>query len=329
MRSRAGFVADVYGLVGRAWEWEMVPVARGALGRIWRLSDGSGAAWAVKELLFGCDEEQVAREAALRNAAQELGIAAPRFHADRDGAYVTRLPETMGGSYMKLYDWVDGSEADPRDPENLAWCGRTLALLHRAGEGAKEPVNDWYERCPGEADWAAVCAGARRAGVPWADALERFAATEAAELARHVTPSAGADTVISHLDMRPQNVLVGPSGPALLDWDNAGPVPAARELARAVYVWAGGNDFRADSARRLVRGYLDAGGPAVVEGVESFSLLVATDLNYLRVQAECAIDPQETPEQREFASGQVAGLLGNLPDPAAVARLARVLAAEW
>lgn len=61
--------------------------------------------------------------------------------------------------------------------------------------------------------------------------------------------------------MRPQNVLVGPSGPVLLDWDNAGPVSAARELARAVPVWAGGNDFRADSARQLVRGYLDAGGP--------------------------------------------------------------------
>lgn len=327
MRSRAGFVADVYGLGGGAWE--MAPVARGALGQIWRLSAGGGAAWAVKELLFGCDEEQVAREAALRNAAEGLGIAAPRFLPDRDGAYVTRLPESMGGSYVKLYDWVDGSEADPGDPENLAWCGRTLALLHRAGEGTKETPDDWYERCPGEEDWAELCEEARRAGVPWADALERFAATEAVRLARHVTPSGGEDTVTSHLDMRPQNVLVGPSGPALLDWDNAGPVSAARELARAAYVWAGGNDFRADSARRLVRGYLDAGGPALVEGVESFSLLFATDLNYLRVQAESAIDPHLTPAQREFASGQVVGLLGNLPDPAATSRLARALAPEW
>ncbi|MDX3641606.1 phosphotransferase enzyme family protein [Streptomyces sp. MB09-02B] len=328
MRSRAGFLADVYGLGGGAWE--MVPVARGALGQIWRLS-GSGGVWAVKELLFGCDEGQVAREAGLRNAAEELGISAPSFLANRDGAYVSRLPEPMGGAYVKVYGWVDGSDADPRDPENLAWCGRTLALLHRAGEGTAETPNGWYERCPRAEEWAEVREAVRRAGVPWADELERFATTEAVELARHVTPSAGEDTVISHLDMRPPNVLVGPSGPALLDWDNAGPVSAARELARAVHVWAGGNDFRADAARRLVRGYLDAGGPGVVKGVESFSMLFATDLNYLRVQAECAIDPEVTPAQREFANGQVVKLLrkGRLPDPAAASRLVEALAPEW
>ncbi|MFE7838466.1 phosphotransferase enzyme family protein [Streptomyces sp. NPDC057474] len=329
MRSRADFVAQAYGLGSGAWD--MVPVARGALGQIWRLSagDGAGRAWAVKELLFGCDERQVGWEAALRNAAEAVGISAPRFFADRDGAYVSRLPSSLGGSYVKLYDWVDGSEADPTDPEILGWCGRTLALLHRAGEGAEETPGDWYERCPGVGDWAELCEGVRRAGVPWADALGRFAVTSAVELAGHVTPSGGGDVVTSHLDMRPQNVLVGRSGPALLDWDNAGPVSAERELARAVYVWAGGNDFCADSARRLVRGYLDAGGRAVIKGVESFSMLFATDLNYVRVQAECAIDPNVTDPQREFASEQVVATLGLLPDPAAVSRLVEALAVEW
>ncbi|WNZ09416.1 phosphotransferase [Streptomyces sp. 11x1] len=328
MRSRAGFIADAYGLGGGAWE--MAPVARGALGQIWRLSGGDGV-WAVKELLFGCDEEQVAREAGLRNAAEGLGISAPRFLADRHGAYVSRLPESMGGAYVKVYGWVDGSEADPRDPELLTWCGRTLALLHRAGEGTGETPNDWYERCPGPAEWARVCEAVRRAGVPWAAALERFAVTRAVELAAYVTPSGGGDTVTSHLDMRPQNVLVGPVGPALLDWDNAGPVSAERELARAVHVWAGGNGFRAASARRLVRGYVAAGGPGRIKGVESFSMLFATELNYVRVQAECAIDPEVTAAQREFADGQIVELLAKarLPDPAAVDRLVAALAPEW
>ncbi|QFQ99627.1 aminoglycoside phosphotransferase family protein [Streptomyces phaeolivaceus] len=327
MRSRAGFIANVYGLDGGAWE--MVPVARGALGQVWRLSGGGGV-WAVKELLFGCDEGQVGREAGLRDAAEGLGISAPRFFADRDGAYVSRLPESIGGGHVKLYDWVEGSEADPGDPALLDWCGRTLALLHRAGEGTAETPDDWYERCPGAGEWAELCERVRRAGVPWAAALERFAAAEAVELAGFVTPSGGGgDVVTSHLDMRPQNVLVGPAGPALLDWDNAGPVSAGRELARAVHVWAGGNDFRADSARRLVRGYVDAGGPGVVEGVESFSMLFATELNYVRVQAECAVDPEVTAAQREFAGGQVVGLMGRLPDPVAASRLAEALASEW
>lgn len=327
MRSRAGFIADVYGLGGGAWD--MAPVARGALGQVWRLSGGGGGSWAVKESLFGCDVGQVGREAALRDVAEELGISAPRLFADRAGVYVSRLPDSMGGAYVKVYDWVDGSEADPADPEVLEWCGRTLALLHRAGEGTKETPDGWYERCPGEGDWAVLCEAVGRAGVPWADALERFVAGPAVELAGYVSPSGGGDVVTSHLDMRPQNVLVGRAGPVLLDWDNAGPVSAERELARAVHVWAGGDDLRADDARRLVRGYRDAGGRAVVRGLESFSMLFATDLNYVRVQAECAVDPEVTEAQREFASAQVVGLLERLPDPGAVSRLVEALAPEW
>ncbi|WSQ09377.1 phosphotransferase [Streptomyces sp. NBC_01231] len=323
MRSAADFIADTYAL--GAGPWTVTPVTRGALGQIWKLA-GNESSWAVKELLFGCDEGQVAREAALRDAAERLGISSPRLLPNPGGAHVTRLAPALGGSHVKLYDWVDGAKADAADPEILSWCGRTLALLHRAGEGADETPDAWYEECPGEADWEKLHQETSRAGMPWSDALGRFVATSAVELAQHVTPSDPGGLVTSHLDMQPQNVLVGPAGPVLLDWDNAGTVSAERELARAVYVWAGGNDFRADSARRLVRAYREAGGPGVIQGVGSFSMLFATALNYVRVQAECAVDPTVTAAQREFASGQVVVSLRGLPDPAAVSRLARALA---
>ncbi|MDN0197082.1 aminoglycoside phosphotransferase family protein [Streptomyces sp. S.PNR 29] len=326
MQNTGDFIADTYALGTGAWT--MTPVTRGALGQIWKLS-GDGSSWAVKELLFGCDERQVAREAALRDAAEKLGISAPRFMPNSTGAYVSQLPASLGGSYVKLYDWVDGTGADASDPEILSWCGRTLAILHTAGEGTSETPSSWYERCPQEADWAELYKGVRRAGVPWADALGRFVDTTAAELARYVGPSDPGDVVTSHLDMRPQNVLVGPAGPVLLDWDNAGAISAGRELARAVYVWSGGNRFRADSARRLVRAYRDAGGRGVVEGLDSFSVLFATDLNYVYVQAECAVDPGVTAAQREFASNQVVASLASLPDLSAVSRLTAALDGEW
>ncbi|KOU75588.1 phosphotransferase [Streptomyces sp. MMG1533] len=348
MQSAADLIADTYAL--GAGPWTMTPVTRGALGQIWKLSGngngtgngngngnenrnengtGNGSSWAVKELLFGCDERQVDQEAALRNAAEKLGISSPRLMPNRDDAYVSRLTSSPGGSYVKLYDWIDGTPADPCEPELLSWCGRTLAMLHRAGEGAAAGApSAWYEQCPQDADWEKLHKETRRLGIPWADALGRFIATSAAELAQYVTPSGAGDLVTSHLDMQPQNVLVGPAGPVLLDWDNAGPVSAERELARAVYVWAGGNDFRADSARRLARAYLDAGGPAAIKGLDSFSMLFATALNYVHVQAECAVDPTVTAAQREFASGQVVTSLRTLPDLAAVSRLADALEAE-
>ncbi|MET7572993.1 phosphotransferase [Streptomyces sp. NPDC005492] len=326
MRDMADLVAETYAL--GAGTWTMTPVTRGALGQIWKLS-GGGSAWAVKELLFGCDEEQVHREAALRQAAEDLGIASPRLLPDRRGAYVTHLAWSSGESHLKVYDWIDGMRADASDPDLLDWFGRTMALLHRAGEGESELPSSWYERCPSDADWQELHTKVARAGLPWTDALGHFITTSAVELAQWITPSDPADLVTSHLDLQPQNVLVTPAGPVLLDWDNAGSAAAERELARALYVWSGGNKGNVEAGTRVARAYRNAGGRAAVRGPHSFSMLFATDLNYVYVQAECAIDPTVTPAQREFASGQVVAALGRVPELAVVSRLSGAVEGSW
>ncbi|WP_405990757.1 phosphotransferase [Streptomyces sp. NBC_00986] len=351
MHDTADLIAETYAL--GAGPWTLAPVTRGALGQIWKLSGdgeesgaGSRSSWAVKELLFGCDEDQVRREAALREASERLGIASPRLMPNREGAYVSYLDADSGassdsssgpgsgsspsaGSHIKLYDWIHGTPADVSDPEVLDWFGRTMALLHRAGEGERELPSSWYERCPGDDEWAALHAEVRRAGMPWADELGRFIATSARELASWVTPSDPADLVTSHLDLQPQNVLVGPDGPVLLDWDNAGSASAERELARALFAWSGGNEGDVEAGVRVARAYRSAGGRAVVQGPRSFSMLFATALNYVRVQAECAIDPAVTAAQREFGSGQVVAAMGWVPELGVVSRLSAAVGQVW
>ncbi|WP_406445091.1 phosphotransferase [Streptomyces sp. NBC_00631] len=319
MHDTADLVAEAYAL--GPGPWTLTPVTRGALGRIWRLSGADGSSWAVKELLFGGDEEDVEREASLRLAAERLGIASPRLLAGRDGTHLTRVATTAGSSPVKVYDWIEGTTADIADPGILDWFGRTMALLHRAGEGATETPDGWYERCPEDGDWKALHEKVAAAGLPWADELGRFIGTSAVELARWVTPSDAGDRVLSHLDLQPQNVLVAPTGPVLLDWDNAGPASAEREFAQALYVWSGGNRVAEALARRLARAYRQAGGPARIHGPESFSMLFATSLNYIRVQAEAAVDLGLPPAQREFSAGQVVARLAEVPDLAAVSRL--------
>ncbi|MEV3968601.1 aminoglycoside phosphotransferase family protein [Streptomyces sp. NPDC050698] len=318
----AGVIAETYAL--GPGPWTMAPVTRGALGQIWKIS-GNGRSWAVKELLFGCDDAQVAREAALLNSAADLGISSPRLHPDRHGAHVSRLDFPGGTSWVKLYDWIDGTRADASDPDVLDWFGRTMALLHQAGAGAVETPGDWYERCPDDADWEDVLKKVRDARLPWSDELDRFIATTAPRLAHQVTPSAPGGLVTSHLDLQPQNVLVGPDGPVLLDWDNAGPVAPDREFARAVHVWSGGNDVNIASARRLARAYREAGGQVSLTGPESFAMLFATALNYIHVQAETAVDPEVTAEQRDFGARQAVSCLRNVPDLATVSLLVAAL----
>lgn len=315
----AAAIADAYSL--GPGPWNITPVTRGALGQVWRLT-GAGSSWAVKEMLFGCDEDQVRKEAELRDAAEELGISAPRLHTNRDGAHVTRL----GTSAVKLYDWVEGSAADPSDPAILDWFGRTAGIVHRAGAGAEGPVADWYERCPDDAEWRELGEKVRRAGLAWADELDRFVKGVVPELSAWVIPAGDAELVMSHLDFQPQNVLVGPAGPVLLDWDNAGPISAEQELARALFIWSGANEPDPERARRIVRAYRAAGGPGVIRGTRSFSMLLATALNYVRVQADCAVDPSVTEEQRAFGAEQAVHFMRVIPRLDAVDVLAEAAA---
>jgi hypothetical protein len=339
MHDTADLIAETYAL--GAGPWTLTPVTRGALGQIWKLSgngSGPGSSWAVKELLFGCDEDQVRREAALREAAEKLGIASPRLLPNREGAYVSHLDRGSGSGSGSGSSWVphQAVRLDRRHPRRRVRPGRPG--LVRADHGAAAQGGRGRERdavrlvraVPGGRRVGELHAEVGRAGMPWADALGRFIAGSARELAHWVTPSDPGDLVTSHLDLQPQNVLVGRDGPVLLDWDNAGSASAERELARALFVWSGGNAGDVEAGVRVARAYRSAGGRAVVQGPQSFSMLFATALNYVRVQAECAIDPEVTAEQREFASGQVVASLGRACRiSGAVSRLSTALERVW
>jgi hypothetical protein len=79
------------------------------------------------------------------------------------------------------------------------------------------------------------------------------------------------------------------------------------------------------SARRLARAYREAGGRAVLTGPESFSMLFATALNHVRVQAETAVGPAVIAGRREFGGRRAVTCLRDVPDLAAVSLLVAAL----
>ncbi|SOD62858.1 Phosphotransferase enzyme family protein [Streptomyces zhaozhouensis] len=316
----ADHLAALYGL--GPGPWTLRPVARGATGRVWRLSgEGEGADWAVKELLFGFDAGQVRDEAALRDAAVARGVPAPRFLASRDGSHTPALPAEFGPGHVKLYEWVEGVPVEPTAPDVLDWVGATLARIHLAGVAAREAPDDWYQRAPGADDWTRLLADARAAGAPWAGDLAAFHESSVAALSPHIAPAADDQLLVSHRDLQPQNVLRDARGPVLLDWDDTGPTTAERELASVLYMWSGRQRPRAEAARRLWRAYRDAGGPGRVRDLDSFSAFLAGTLNFLYVQARDAVNPELGARQRAFADAQVPAFLPDMPRSETLSRL--------
>lgn len=165
----------------------MTPVARGAMGQIWRLDLGSQR-YALKELLWRADEESVRRETAVTARLAAAGIRLPGSLPGRDGRFLARLTGQLGGRWLRLYNWIDGAPVNLADQEVAGHVGDLLGRLHAQAHAlppsltAGEP-DPWYDTVPGPAAWDELAAEARSReadwGRPWPAVLASCASSPA------------------------------------------------------------------------------------------------------------------------------------------------------
>ena len=153
------------------------------------------------------------------------------------------------------------------------------------------------------------------ASTVWAARLADRLAT-LPELVAVVAPVDPDALLLCHRDLHPDNVLVDPSGAVVVvDWDNLGPAPPAREIAQALFDWFSDGDTDLDAVGEMYRTYVHSGGPGRVTEPADFSMLVATRLNFLRLQTGIAIDPRAEHRDREWAEREIDEALRILPTP--------------
>ncbi|HTY29714.1 MAG TPA: hypothetical protein VMD51_16455, partial [Mycobacterium sp.] len=115
-------------------------------------------------------EESIRVELDFAQRAGECGIRVPRSHPDRAGRY---LVNTLGGRWLRCFDWVDLRPIPVGDAGTPRRLGEMLACLHRrAPTTAVEPYDGgppdpWYDRAPAPDDWVTLS----RSGPVWAERL--------------------------------------------------------------------------------------------------------------------------------------------------------------
>ncbi|WP_327001591.1 phosphotransferase [Dactylosporangium sp. NBC_01737] len=263
---------------------------RGALGQIWRVND----VFALKEI-FRRPPSEAAVDAELRFCAlaSAAGVRLPLSHPDRDGRYLHRTP---GGTWLRLYDWIDLRPVDPAAPSTPDQLGTLLARLHRCAPPTPPDGDTWYEEFPAADHWPAHA--------------ERIAA-----LPDLCAPADPADLIVCHRDLHPENVLAAPDGGlVVVDWDCLGPAAPQRELARMLFDWyCDGPALDLDAMCALYAAYVRAGGPGRITDPADFTALLASRLNFLLVQLRIAVDPATEPRHRAWADREIDEGLRILP----------------
>jgi Ser/Thr protein kinase RdoA (MazF antagonist) len=282
---------------------EPVPVARGELGRIWRLETTRGR-WAIKEPFEPPTEDAARADVDFQLAAFAAGVPMPRPIVRRDGSVLAAIEGRSGTVVVRAYSWLDlaGDAPARRAPEAAAILATIHAICHPA---AGRPI-DWFTDAVGEERWHDLLDEARRASVDVSPLVEALVPELlAAEVLLPV--SHGDELQRCHLDFNLDNVLLDAAGGlAIVDWENSGPGSVDQELASALYELVA---LPAD-ARAFVAEYDGAGGPGRISGPEAFAMALAVQGHLVQLYARQAFATASSAESRERGAWRIRQIAG-------------------
>ena len=261
-RVNAAEIAERFGLDGAATLSDG-PVARGRQGVVWRLETSDGR-WAVKVPFDPGTEDDVRPATAFQEAAHATGVPTPQVRRTNEGSVLA----TVGGSQVRLYEWVDLRSPDPLlDPELV---GAAVAAVHRVHVPALGPPDPWSHDPVGADRWDELVVQLRAAGAPFADRLADLR-DELVALDSWIEPPGILQTC--HRDLWADNVLpTAGGGLCIVDWDNSGPADPSHELGYVLFEFGRSDPGRAGA---LADAYRDASGPGAVTRPGHFSMLIA------------------------------------------------------
>jgi Ser/Thr protein kinase RdoA (MazF antagonist) len=262
-------LSDLAAVIGRAYDigsptTEMILVARGEQGRVWRLDTDSGA-FAIKELIIRQTPADASADVAYQETVRAAGgVPMPRPIRRPDGDVIVDLD----GYQLRAYEWVDVLPMDKNlDPGVI---GATIAAIHRVPHSPARPLIGWYTEPVGAPRWRQLLDESKAAAAPFADTLD----SEISELLRlEALMEPPINLQSCHRDLWADNMLpTATGGLCVIDWENCGLADPAQELPMAMI------DFGLLDQHRIAELYLsyrEAGGPARISGFGSFTMVIA------------------------------------------------------
>ncbi|HTK11822.1 MAG TPA: phosphotransferase [Ktedonobacteraceae bacterium] len=262
------------------------PVSGGLLHHIWRLQTNRGT-FAVKMLnpvimrKSGMHESyRLSERVAARLAAQ--GIPAVAALSTADGPL-----QIIADSTFLVYAWIEGEtfSADPLDSARARLMGGILGKIHTLPlEMSELALPEWNHFV--DDDWDLLTFHAADQALSWAYPA-RAMMTRLCTWSRwyeQATARLNQHLVISHRDLDQKNLIWrDPLSPYLIDWEAAGLINPAMELADVALAWSGQRVGapRKETFSAIVDAYYEAGGTLVSSGLDAIHGVMGIWLGWL------------------------------------------------
>jgi Ser/Thr protein kinase RdoA (MazF antagonist) len=316
-----GALCDLFGLGAPTGEPRAVP--GGLSNRLWRCRTDRGT-FAVKVMVVNATTPDfvanVEAAFAVERVAVEAGVPAPRpVPVPASGRCLAEVPTMAGGTALvRVHEWVDAVPVAEPSPRLAARLGLALGRLHAVPMWHAAPALPPLATFGGD-HWADLAGRARVEAAPYAlelaGLLPVLADLEALVIESLTAPPSAAP---GHRDADPKNCIdAGTRGLLLVDWDAAGPVVPAHEVAAAVLDWSGAatGEPVLGVARALVEGYRRAGGTTPVADERAFAAWLAGTLGWLEFNVRDRLlgAPGDDGNERALGKAEVRWAVTHLP----------------
>lgn len=247
---------------------------------VWKAVTDSGP-WAVKVIQPWGDFwlPMAAQAGALEAAAWETGVAMPEPQSTALGK--AGLWRSIGdGVYARAVRFVEDAHPTAPTSEPLAaWAGGLVAAFARCAIPA-DPTVDGDYRSHSPEEWEDWFTQAEHLEVLSAEHVRIFKrSVEQTESMIAEQQERWRSKLVMHRDIRHQNILSGPGGPVILDFDAAGAQDPWWELVFTAFGLAGFGRGPELPERRIVEaclsGYVTAGGALGAVDESAFTGMLA------------------------------------------------------
>jgi thiamine kinase-like enzyme len=215
--------------------------------------------YAVKAL----NPKVIARPEALQNIINSEKIAcivSGNINAFPAKIYNDKAVQEIDGQYYLVFDWCDGKNifGDDITAFHCEKIGQILAIVHKT-DFTKLGLADNYTDDEPVPDWNSYLKKGIAANAPWVqivrDNIEKL--YDYSNLTCSAAKILSENTVITHCDLEPKNVLWQDKTPYLIDWEAAGFVNPMHDLVETAVYWSKDNNGQLVKNKflALIQGY--------------------------------------------------------------------------